>query len=73
MRMKAFMFAAGVAVGLVSLAAQPEALPTPGFHQKDQVENYLHAQVCSGAETLQQAQQEIATNWLAAYQRMTGH
>jgi hypothetical protein len=49
----------------------PEAAsPTPGFHQKDQVENYLHDQVCSGAVSLQQAQIEIATNWLAVYQQM---
>lgn len=28
----------------------PEAAsPKPGFHEKDQVENYLHDQVCSGA------------------------
>ncbi|MEO7002118.1 MAG: HNH endonuclease signature motif containing protein [Ktedonobacterales bacterium] len=49
----------------------PEAAsPTPGFHQKDSVENYLHSQVCSGAVTLQQAQVEIATNWLQVYQAM---
>lgn len=46
------------------------ANPTPGFHQKDQVENYLHDQVCSGKVSLAQAQQEIATNWLAIYQQM---
>lgn len=46
----------------------PEAAsPTPGFHQKDKVENYLHDQVCSGAISLQQAQSEIATNWLTVY------
>lgn len=51
----------------------PEAAsPTPGFHQKDQVENYLHDQVCSGAVSLQQAQIEIATNWLQVYQQMQG-
>lgn len=51
----------------------PEAAsPTPGFHQKDQVENYLHDKVCSGAVSLQQAQIEIATNWLDAYHQMTG-
>src|SRR5579884_3256426 len=50
----------------------PEAAsPTPGFHQKDQVENYLHDQVCSGAMSLQEAQVEIATNWLAVYNRMS--
>jgi hypothetical protein len=49
----------------------PEAAsPTPGFHQKDQVENYLHDQVCSGAMTLKDAQNEIATNWLVVYNRM---
>jgi hypothetical protein len=49
----------------------PEAAsPTPGFHQKDQVENYLHDQVCSGAVSLQQAQVEIATNWLSVYNQM---
>ncbi len=41
--------------------------PTPGFHQKDAVENYLHAQVCNGTLSLQQAQQQIAKNWLAVY------
>lgn len=46
----------------------PEAAtPRPGFHQKDQVENYLHDQVCSGRLSLQQAQAEIARNWLAVY------
>ena len=49
----------------------PEAAsPTPGFHQKDQVENYLHDQVCSGAMSLKEAQTEIATNWLDVYNRM---
>ncbi len=46
------------------------ASPKPGFHEKDQVENYLHDQVCSGAMSLQEAQVEIATNWLQVYQRM---
>jgi hypothetical protein len=49
----------------------PEAAnPTPGFHQKDAVENYLHDQVCSGALPLAQAQAEIAGNWLTVYQSM---
>lgn len=51
----------------------PEAAqPTPGFHEKDQAENYLHDQVCSGKISLQQAQQQIATNWLTIYHKM-GH
>lgn len=49
----------------------PEAAnPTPGFHQKDQVENYLHGQVCSGSLPLAEAQAEIANNWLAVYQAL---
>ncbi len=49
----------------------PEAAyPQPGFHEKDQVENYLHDQMCSGAISLQEAQKEIAANWLAVYNRM---
>ena len=43
----------------------PEAAaPRPGFHEKDQVENYLRAQVCAGTMGLAQAQRAIATNWL---------
>lgn len=49
----------------------PEAAdPRPGFHEKDQVENYLHDQVCREAISLQQAQQEISSNWLSVYQSM---
>lgn len=49
----------------------PEAAsPTPGFHQKDQVENYLHSKVCAGTVSLQQAQIEIATNWIDVYNQM---
>ncbi|SRR5258708_16965082 len=46
------------------------ASPTPGFHQKDKVENYLHDQVCAGTITLQEAQTEISTNWLDVYNKM---
>lgn len=49
----------------------PEAgEPSPGFHEKDQVENYLHDQVCAGSLSLQEAQSEIAHNWYAVYQSM---
>ncbi len=51
----------------------PEAAkPQPGFHEKDQVENYLHDQVCSGAMSLKDAQIKIATDWLAVYHSMPG-
>jgi hypothetical protein len=45
-------------------------LPKPGAREKDQVENYLHKQVCSGAMTLLQAQRAIVTDWYSVYQRM---
>lgn len=48
------------------------ASPTPGFHQKDQVENYLHTQVCNGSVSLAKAQEEISTNWLGVYHQMNG-
>src|SRR5258708_8623631 len=46
------------------------AEPRPGFHEKDKVENYLHEQVCSGAMSLQDAQNLIAHNWLDVYNNM---
>jgi len=46
------------------------ANPRPGFHEKDQVENYLHDQVCSQAITLDQAQNDIASGWINVYNQM---
>ncbi|MGE5221915.1 MAG: HNH endonuclease [Omnitrophica WOR_2 bacterium] len=46
------------------------AEPRPGFHEKDKVENYLHKQVCDGAMSLQDAQYQIAHDWMAVYQNM---
>lgn len=37
---------------------------TPNSYNKDELENYLHKQVCSGAMDLQTAQNEFATNWV---------
>ncbi|TMK73299.1 MAG: HNH endonuclease [Actinobacteria bacterium] len=46
----------------------PEAAePRPGFHEKDRVENYLHARVCDGQMTLRRAQRLIATDWLKVW------
>jgi len=51
----------------------PEAAaPKPGFHEKDEVENALHDQVCAGQIELPTAQREIATNWLAVYDQIHG-
>jgi hypothetical protein len=46
------------------------AEPRPGFHEKDTVENWLHAQVCKGAITVENAQHAIATDWLDVFQRL---
>jgi hypothetical protein len=44
--------------------------PIAEARHKDVLENWLHAQVCAGALTLQDAQHRIATNWVAEYARM---
>lgn len=50
----------------------PEAArPTPGFHEKDLVENYLHNEVCAHQISLAAAQQQIATDWVAVYNTLT--
>ena len=38
-------------------------------HVKDALENELHEEVCSGKLELSTAQQDIATNWIAAYKK----
>lgn len=43
------------------------ASPSPGFHQKDDLENTLHDLVCAGSLSLAAAQHAIASNWYAAY------
>jgi hypothetical protein len=48
------------------------AVPAPGFHQKDELENALHARVCAGSLALAEAQHEIASNWYAAYVKYVG-
>jgi hypothetical protein len=51
----------------------PEAAePTPGFHQKDKVENYLHRQVCAGAMSVADAQRQIATDWIKVWKQIEG-
>lgn len=46
------------------------ASPTPGFHQKDIVENYLHYEVCSNQMSLTDAQNEIKTDWYSIYKQI---
>lgn len=42
----------------------------PGAREKDQVENYLHREVCSGGIELAEAQKRIATDWYSVYLEM---
>jgi hypothetical protein len=42
----------------------------PGASEKDEVEDYLHHQVCSSAVPLAEAQREIAADWYAVYKRI---
>jgi hypothetical protein len=44
-----------------------------GAHAKDKVENYLHAEVCSGSLTLDQARREISEDWYRVYQSSVPH
>ena len=39
------------------------ATPTPGFHQKDQFENFEHGQVCNGTISVAEAQSRMASDW----------
>jgi len=45
------------------------AQPLPGFHQKDQLEDYLHDAVCGGRMALADAQSSIASDWIALYRQ----
>ncbi len=46
--------------------------PKPGAYEKDEVENWLHAQVCANKISLVEAQKSIAKDWYAVYLRMKG-
>jgi hypothetical protein len=43
------------------------SIPDGGARAKDQVENYLHKQVCAGNLTLEEAQKEVAADWYRIY------
>lgn len=43
------------------------SIPDGGARAKDDVENYLHKQVCAGNLTLEEAQKEIAADWYRIY------
>jgi hypothetical protein len=52
----------------------PESYDTePGnAHIKDHLENYLHEEVCAGRIPIEEAQREIAEDWIAAYLKYMG-
>lgn len=51
----------------------PEAFgQTFGAHAKDVLENRLHKLICNGQITPQDAQREIAADWIAAYRKYVG-
>jgi hypothetical protein len=52
---------------ITSLWLEP-ASPTPGFHQKDQFENFEHGQVCNGTISAAEAQSRMATDWYLYWQ-----
>src|SRR5262249_44533927 len=41
-------------------------------HVKDKLEDRLHNLVCSGRMRIEDAQQEIARDWISAYHRLIG-
>ena len=52
---------------LTNLWLEP-ATPTPGFHQKDQFENFEHGQVCIGTISAAEAQRRMVSDWYFYWQ-----
>lgn len=52
----------------------PESYDTEPWnaHVKDRLENFLHREVCEGRIPVGEAQREIATDWIAAYEKYLG-
>jgi hypothetical protein len=48
------------------------ASPTPGFHQKDQFENFEHGQVCNGKVSVAEAQRRMVSDWYLYWQHEVG-
>jgi len=55
-----------------NLWPQPRNTTPWNASTKDTLENTLHQMVCSGQITLTEAQQAMATDWVAAYQKYLG-
>ena len=52
----------------------PESYDTKPWnaHVKDRLENFLHEEACAGRISIEQAQKEIAEDWISAYQKYLG-
>ena len=48
------------------------ASPTPGFHQKDQFENFEHGQVCNGTISAAEAQSRMVSDWYLYWEEEVG-
>jgi len=59
----------GGAEDIRNLWPQPYKLPVWNAHKKDALEERLHQLVCQGRLDLSTAQNEIATDWVAAYKK----
>ncbi len=55
-----------------NLFPQSYKLKPLNAHVKDELENKLHEMICTGKIPIQTAQQEIAHDWIAAYQKYVG-
>jgi hypothetical protein len=52
-----------------NLWPEPHSATVWNSYVKDQLETYLHQQVCAGKLNLKTAQRDIATDWISAYKR----
>ena len=52
-----------------NLWPEPYTSPMWNAHVKDDLEEHLHQMVCAGKVDLSTAQNDIATNWIAAYKK----
>lgn len=63
-------------IGGADVAANlwPESYDTKPWnaHVKDKLEDYFHREVCAGRVPVEQAQKEIAEDWIEAYRKYLG-
>lgn len=58
---------------IANLWPQPYLTPQEyGAYRKDKLENFLHRQVCAGRMKLQDAQNELAGDWVESYEKHFG-